>query len=338
MLPTVSIPAHEPPQQRPRQALLRGGEGTLPLPGVRPQRQVARLLGPVAADVVPDPQGFARGGGVRHEVLVAQAHRPPGAQPGAHPLRRQVQDRPTHGCLPHGASFVVPHNAGLDVFLEGLSKRRYYSSAVAHQVDRVQVYAGHHREGERAHRRFGGVHDHGLAARRAYGLVERARQPGVRAEPGGGPAPLVQQARQRVQPVTAPSSLELEVVLELRVALYVVPGVYTLHPLASHPGPERAGLLRSVPVEDVQPFAAGAERNAEAFSGIPRSDLWLIQPLRIRFPTSPTLSILGWLPSTTSSMVDPLRPRPVIFRTCTGASGCAMPPTSPSYRRTRSLG
>src|SRR5215218_6680219 len=138
MLPTVSIPAHEPPQQRPRQALLRGGEGTLPLPGVRPQRQVARLLGPVAADVVPDPQGVARGGGVRHarqvepdqgadppkrglgvrhEVLVAQAHRPPGAQPGAHPLRRQVQDRPTHGRLPHGASFVVPHMPAWTSFL-----------------------------------------------------------------------------------------------------------------------------------------------------------------------------------------------------------------------------
>jgi hypothetical protein len=76
MLPTVSIPAHEPPQQRPRQALLRGGEGTLPLPGVRPQRQVARLLGPVAADVVPDPQGFARGGGVRHARQVEPDQEP----------------------------------------------------------------------------------------------------------------------------------------------------------------------------------------------------------------------------------------------------------------------
>src|ERR671921_898523 len=250
----VTVPAHEPPHQCPRQALLRGGKSLPPLPGVRPQRHVARLLGPVAAYVVPGPHGLPRGGGLRnasqvepdqgadppqrglgvcHEVLVAQAHRPPGAQPGAHPFGRQVG--------------------------------RHHPPAVAHQVYRVQVYAGHHREGERALRKHGRVQDDVPPARRAYGLVERARKPGVGAEPGRRPAPrLAQQAR--------PPPLELEVVLELWVALYVV-RIGTLYPLAPYVGPERAGLLGVLDLGDVEALAAGAQRAAQPLASDPAQRL-----------------------------------------------------------------
>src|SRR5215208_7193728 len=65
-----------------------------------------------------------------------------------------------------------------------------------------------------------------------------------------------------------------------------------------------------------------------------RSDSWLTQPVRIRFPTSPTLSTQGWFPSTMSSMVEPLRPKPVIFRTLTaGGSVRTILLTLPPYRR-----
>src|SRR5215217_4131535 len=295
----VTVPAHEPPHQCPRQALLRGGKGLPPLPGVRPQRHVARLLGPVAAYVVPGPHGLPRGGGLRnasqvepdqgadppqrglgvcHEVLVAQAHRPPGAQPGAHPFGRQVvrhpthdrfrvQNPPTHGRLPPRRPVpAVPRGGGPEVLLEGLPVGRHHPPAVAHQVYRVQVYAGHHREGERADRNLGTVHDGGLSARGAYSLIERARKPGVGAEPGRRPAPrLAQQAR--------PPPLELEVVLELWVALYVVPGVYPLHPLAPHPGPERAGLLGVLDLGDVEALAAGAQRAAQPLASDPAQRL-----------------------------------------------------------------
>src|SRR5215213_7593436 len=63
------------------------------------------------------------------------------------------------------------------------------------------------------------------------------------------------------------------------------------------------------------------------FWSIPRSDSRLIQPVRTSLFTSPTLSMSGWFPSTTSSIVEPLRAEPVIFRTLTGVSVCAIPHT-----------
>jgi hypothetical protein len=54
--------------------------------------------------------------------------------------------------------------------------------------------------------------------------------------------------------------------LKLRVAFDAV-SIGALYPLTSYARPERAGLIRSVDIENIQPFTAGADRNAEFFFG-----------------------------------------------------------------------
>src|SRR5688500_6146621 len=57
------------------------------------------------------------------------------------------------------------------------------------------------------------------------------------------------------------ASRTLEIVPEFRVVFDAL-RIGAFYPLASHAGPERAGLVRSVYIENVQTFAAGADRNA----------------------------------------------------------------------------
>ena len=137
---------------------------------------------------------FQRSLGIRHEILVAQAHRPLGAELIADPFRSQILDHPAYGRLPHRVTFVVPHDAGLEIFLKGLSKGRYHPPPVTYQVDYVQVYPGYHPEGERTDRRFARVYDDGFFAYRTYGSEKRERQSSVGPEPGRRSALLVQQA------------------------------------------------------------------------------------------------------------------------------------------------
>src|SRR5215210_3253979 len=101
-----------------------------------------------------------------------------------------MHDSLAQGRLPHGATFVVPHDTGLDIFFEALSMGRYYSPSVAYQVDCVQVYPWCHPKGERTHRNLGTVYDDGFPTYRTDGLEERARQSSVRPERGRRSAPL----------------------------------------------------------------------------------------------------------------------------------------------------
>ena len=82
---------------------------------------------------------------------------------------------------------------------------------------------------------------------RTYVFEELERQYSIRPEQGRRSALLVQQAW--------PSSLKLEIVLKFRVALDAV-SICALYPLTPYARPERAGLIRSVDIENIQPFAA----------------------------------------------------------------------------------
>jgi len=81
-------------------------------------------------------------------------------------------------------SYVVPSDSGPTVFSQGSNLGSYYPPSVAHQVERVQLYTGHHPEGERAYRNLGRVHDDGFGAHGANGLEERPRQRRVGAKRG----------------------------------------------------------------------------------------------------------------------------------------------------------
>ena len=83
---------------------------------------------------------------------------------------------PTYDRIPHWAIFMITSYTGSAAFSKGPYFRSYYSSAVAYQVDHVQVYPGCHPKRERAYRRFGRVYDDGFPAHRTYGLEERTRQ------------------------------------------------------------------------------------------------------------------------------------------------------------------
>jgi hypothetical protein len=56
-------------------------------------------------------------------------------------------------------------------------------------------------------------------------------------------------------------SRTLEITPKLRVVFDAL-WIGAFYPLASYAGPERAGLIRSVDIEYVQAFTAGADRNA----------------------------------------------------------------------------
>ena len=57
--------------------------------------------------------------------------------------------------------------------------------------------------------------------------------------------------------------LRLEIVLKFRVAFDAL-WIGAFYPLASYAGPERAGLIRSVDIGNVQTFTAGADRTAQS--------------------------------------------------------------------------
>jgi hypothetical protein len=144
--------------------------------------EAASATSVIEIDQRTDPSQSALG--VRHEVPAAQAHRSLGAKLSTDPFCCQIQYYPTCDRLPHRATFVVPHDTGLDIFFESLSKRSYYSPSVAYQVDHVQVYPGYHSQSERPYRRFSRVYDDGFPTYRTYGFEERARQSGIRPESG----------------------------------------------------------------------------------------------------------------------------------------------------------
>ena len=66
------------------------------------------------------------------------------------------------------------------------------------------------------------------------------------------------------------ASRTLEIVPKFRVVFDAL-WIGAFYPLASYAGPERAGLIRSVDIENVQTFAAGADRNAAVASGRPHA-------------------------------------------------------------------
>src|SRR5215203_2637530 len=167
-----------------------------------------------------------------------------------------MYDSPTYDRLPHGAIFMATPDTDSAVFSIGLYFGSYYPSSVAHQVDNIQIYPRCHPKGERTYRNLGTVYDDGFSTHRTYGLEERACQSSIRPERDRLYAPLVKQAW--------PPSLRLEIVLKFRVVFDAV-WIGALYPFASYTGPERAGLIRSVHVENVQAFAAGAYRNLQSF-------------------------------------------------------------------------
>ena len=167
-----------------------------------------------------------------------------------------MYDSPMYDRLPHWAIFMVTSDTGSAVFSKGPYIRSYYSPSVAYQVDYVQIYPRCHPKSERTYRNFGTIYDDRFPTHRTYGLEERACQLSIRPERGRPSALLVKQA--------GPPSLRLEIVLMFRVAFDAV-WTGAFYPLASYAGPERAGLIRSVHIENVQAFTAGADRNLQSF-------------------------------------------------------------------------
>jgi hypothetical protein len=200
-------------------------------------------------------------------------------------------------------TFVVPHDTGLDIFFEGLSKRSYYSLSVAYQVDYVQGYPGYPPKSERPYRRFSGVYDDGFPTHRTYGFEERACQPSIRPERGRLWAPLVEQAK--VLLYETRGSRTLDIASKSWVAFDAV-WIGAFYSLASYAGPERASLIRSVDIEDVQAFTAGADRNTQFLRVDPTKQLAADPAVQDYIRYFPTLSTSGWFPSTISRMVEPL--------------------------------
>src|SRR5687767_13759246 len=112
---------------------------------------------------------------------------------------------------------------------------------------------------ERTYRRFSRVYDEGFPTYRTYGFEERPCQSSIRPERGRLSALLVEQAKTLLNKKR--ESRTLEIAPEFRVGFDAL-WIGAFYPLASYAGPERAGLFRSVHIENVQAFTAGADRNA----------------------------------------------------------------------------